>query len=51
MVLDRLLALGLLGAEAVSDWAFHSSIPATLSKQASASSAWEVSGCFPGRKL
>ncbi|KAF5829206.1 armadillo-type protein, partial [Dunaliella salina] len=42
MVLDRLLALGLIGAEAVAIWAFESAIPATLSEQASASSAWEV---------
>eukprot|EP00983_Pelagomonas_calceolata_P004924 161493-Pelagomonas_calceolata.AAC.4 len=51
MVLDRLLALGLIGAEAVSIWAFETAIPATLSEQASASSAWEVEASQPMHRM
>jgi len=47
MVVDRLLALDLIGAEAVCGWAFGIAIPATLSEQASASTAWEVGALSP----
>lgn len=42
MVVDRLMALGLVGAEGVAAWALGAAIPRTLGAPASASSAWEV---------